>query len=279
MTTQPLAAEKPRSQTGTSSWWSEAQAVFIKDVRSELRTRAAVATILLFAVSVLLITALLMRTHGWGLDRVLRPMPDIRRTVTTNPNATEIDLTQGAEGTSEVRASILSALIWIVLFFSAMAGLPRAFQKEEEMRTAPMLRLAARPSAVFAGKLAFNAALMLIVAAVIQLPFLFLFQPVIADWPGFLALIPLGSLSMAGAATIVGAIVARAGGKTYLMLPLALPILLPDLIFAINGTTVAITGKQGNQPFSLVSDLMFLGAFLVMMVTVSAFLFEWVWND
>jgi heme exporter protein B len=278
MTTQPLAADKPRSQTATSSWWSEAFAVLMKDVRSELRTRAALATILLFSVSVLLITAFLMPTHGWGLDRVLRPLPEIRQILDSNPKASQIDLTIGA-GTSEVAASILSALIWIVLFFSAMAGLPRAFQKEEEMRTAAALRLAARPTAVFAGKLTFNAMLMLVTAAVIQLPFLFLFQPVILDWPGFLALIPLGALSMAGAATIVGAIVARAGGKTYLMLPLALPILLPDLIFAINGTTVAITGKQGNQPFSLVSDLMFLGAYLVMMVTVSAFLFEWEWND
>ena len=48
------------------SWWGEARAVFVKDVRSELRTRAAVATILLFAVVTLLILALMVPADGPG---------------------------------------------------------------------------------------------------------------------------------------------------------------------------------------------------------------------
>lgn len=268
----PSSAPKTGPLSVPDHWWSEAWAVFVKDIRSELRTRAALSTILLFSLVVLLITAFLMTTHGYGLDRVLRPVEEIRRIAAENPTFKETDITQAYPGTSFARASILSALLWITLFFSAMAGLPRAFVKEEEMRTAAALRLAARPSAVLAGKLVFNAALMLTVSVVLLLPFLFLYEPVIANWPLFLATLPAGALSMAGAATIVGAMVARAGGKTYLMVALSFPILLPVFIFAINTSTAGIAGKGSNQLVPLVS-------YLVLMVTASAFLFEAVWND
>lgn len=262
----------PASRAATQgSWWSEVSAVLVKDVRSELRTRAALATILLFALVVLLIVALTVITEGFGLTRELLPADEMRQ-ILQQPGAKAIDVTRATTGTSVTRASILSGLYWVILFFSAMAGLPRAFVKEEEMRTAPVLRLTARPSAVFAGKLLFNAALSLVVTAVLLLPFLFLFRPIVADWPSFLLHLPLGAVGMAGAATILGAMVARAGGKTYLMLPLSFPILLPVLTFAINGTAAAISGNEGNQLLPLVS-------YVVLMVTVSSFLFEMVWSE
>lgn len=267
-----MAASPPKAQNppvAPDHWWSEAWAVFIKDVRSELRTRAAVSTILLFALVVLMITAFLHTTEGFGLTQVPLSREEFLEALRTNPTAQPF---RSAEGTTLLRASILSALLWIVLFFSAMAGLPRAFVKEEEMRTAPALRLAARPAAVFAGKLLFNAVLILAVVAVILLPFLILFRPIVASWPLFLASLPAGALAMAGAATIVGAMVARAGGKTYLMLPLSFPILLPVLAFAINTTTAALSGTGSNQLVVLVS-------YGVLMVTASAFLFEAVWSD
>jgi ABC-type transport system involved in cytochrome c biogenesis permease component len=66
--------------------------------------------------------------------------------------------------------------------------------------------------------------------------------------------------------------VARAGGKSYLMLPLAFPIVLPILIFAAKGTAMAMTGNGGNQAIGLVS-------YQVAMITLSAMLFEKVWTD
>ena len=54
------------------------------------------------------------------------------------------------------RPHLLAALLWIILFFAATSGLARVFVKEEDAHTAKTLRLAARPLAVFAGKLLFN---------------------------------------------------------------------------------------------------------------------------
>lgn len=248
-------------------WWSEARAVFVKDVRSELRTRAALATILLFAFVTLLIVSFTVRTVGLGLDLELRP-----DYVELTKEGKEVSLLRFVPGGTDLRASLLASLLWIILFFSAMTGLPRTFVKEEEMRTAAALRLAARPAAVFTGKLLFNAGMVLLVTAVLLPLFLILFVPTVRNWPLFLAHLVVGSLGMASIATILGAMVARAGGKSYLMLPLAFPILLPVLVLVINGTATAMQGKPGNQIMGLVS-------YLVAMTTLSAMLFDRVWSD
>ena len=54
-----------------------------------------------------------------------------------------------------------AVLLWIILLFSAAAGLPRAFVHEEETQTATALRLAATPSALFCGKLLYGLTLTL----------------------------------------------------------------------------------------------------------------------
>jgi heme exporter protein B len=251
-----------------STFYAEARAVFIKDVRSEVRTRAALATILLFAVVTLIVLSLCVTVEGPGLTQLVL-IENYVEAIRRDPNA--LILRTEPHG-SPVRAILLSALYWVIVFFSAMVGLPRTFVKEEEMRTAGALRLAARPAAVFAGKLLFNACLIVGIAMVITPLFLVLFEPWVADWPSFSLHVLVGTLAMAGGATLLGAIVSRAGGKSYLMLPLAAPILLPVLICTINGTATAFGGKAGNQLVLLVS-------YTVAMATVSALLFEKVWTD
>ncbi len=248
-----------------SSLWAEALAILRKDVRSELRTRAAVFTVLLFAVVTLVLLAVTVPSlainssaAGSGLAGTGGEAAGAPRIIfRTSP---------------QTAAFLLSSLLWIILFFSAMAGLPRVFLKEEEMRTAPALRLSARPMAVFLGKLAFNILLMSVVAFVVTPLFLVLLTPRIAEPASFFANLLTGLIGMAASATILGAIVARTGGKTYLMVPLAFPILLPLLVLAVNGSANAILGTRGNLLLPLVS-------YLTAMITLSVLLFEAVWRD
>src|SRR5262245_60471553 len=135
--------------TAARPWWPEVQAVFVKDLRSELRRRSALYAILLFAVTSLAVLSFTLVTTGWGLDLA----PDKRGVMVA--------------GDTETRSFLLAGLFWVVLFFSAMAGMARSYVKEEEARTVTALRLAARPVAVYFGKLLFNCALLLGVAAVV----------------------------------------------------------------------------------------------------------------
>ncbi len=260
-------ARAPMSLSSKSApaddWRREAWAVFVKDARSEWRTRSAVSTILMFALVTIFLVGMLVKTEGFGMTQ--RLVQDVAGAIARNERILETH-------NSELRAQILAALYWVILYFSAMTGLSRVFVKEEEMRTAPALRLAARPSAVLGGKLLFNLLLLELVTVVVLPPFLLFFRPEVKSWPLLLALLTTGAAALAGSATLLGAIVARAGNRGYLMLILGFGPLLPILIFGINGTADALYSGTGNNLVPLVS-------YLILMTALSALLFERVWAD
>ena len=130
-------------------------------------------------------------------------------------------------------------LIWLILLFSTAAGLPRAFVHEEESHTATALRLAATPSALFAGKAAYSfsglaageAAVAPLAAALLQIE---------VPRPGLLlATLALGGFGLALASTLLAAIVAQGRGRTTLFAALAFPVLVPLLALAVALTRAA----------------------------------------
>ena len=142
---------------------------------------------------------------------------------------------------------LLAVLLWIVVFFAALAGLDRSFVKEEESHTAPLLRLSASPLVVWAGKLIFNVVLiaMLLVALVPLYCVLMGYRIVLVGW--FVVLLAAGGYALAATSTIVAAIIARAVGRGALFPVLALPLLLALLVFLIQGTTGAADGDAGLE--------------------------------
>ena len=192
-----------------SSWIAEAVAVFAKDWRCELRARHAIATLGLFAVTSLVVASLALGPVG----------------------------VKAAE-----RAAFAPVLIWLILLFAAAAGLPRAFVHEEETHTATALRLAATPSALFAGKALYTFSVLLAVEAVVAPLALALLQ-IETVAPGRLALVLLlGGFGLAVASTLVAAIVAQGRGRTPLFAALAFPILVPLLALAVAATRGALGG-------------------------------------
>jgi heme exporter protein B len=229
-------------ETSYSRWAAEVGAVFMKDARTEFRTRAAVNAILLFALTTLMTVSLSLTTLG---------------------------LPPG------VRARLLSALLWIVLFFSAMSGLPRVFVKEEDGRTVMALRLAVRPVALFLGKLLFNVTLLFAVTLAVVPLYLILMEPVVRSWGPFVGVLLLGMGGLAGASTLLAALVAKTSTGSSLFVVLAFPVLLPVLVCAINGSVAAFGVERSEE---LRSNIVGLIAYLVAMVTASGMLFDYVWE-
>ena len=220
----------------------EAAAVFVKDMRSELRTRVAFNSLALFAVTTL----------------------------------AAVSYTIGPYGIAEAdRPYLLGALLWIVIFFAAMAGLDRSFVKEEETHTAPLLRLAARPLVVWAGKLAFNV-VVLAMLMVILVPLYTVLMGLQIRSPGaFVLVLVAGCFALAVTTTIVAAIVARAMTRGALFAVLSVPLMLPLLVFLIQGTRAAIEGGT-TDVVSALRAVVSLGG---VMTVASLFLFPVVWHD
>lgn len=223
-------------------WLSEVWAVTAKDLRTEFRTRVALSSIGLFALTTLIAVA-----YSVGPFRI----------------------------STEDRPFLLAVLLWIVIFFAALAGLDRSFVKEEESHTAPLLRLSASPHVVWAGKLVFNVVLLaVLLAALVPLYCILMsYRIELVGW--FVLLLAAGGCTLAVEATIVAAIIARAQGRGALFPVLALPLLLALLVFLIQGTTASAEGSVESVRASLRAIVSLGGA----MTVVSAMLFPLVWND
>src|SRR5262245_29009843 len=203
----------PEGEDGMRRWMGEAAAVFAKDWRCEFRTRYALNTVALFAFTTLVVVSASLGPLG----------------------------TSRATGTP-----VLPVLLWLILLFAVAAGLPRAFVREEETHTAIALRLAATPSALFAGKLAYGVTLVAALEILVTPLFLAMTSLEVAD-PGLLvATLAAGGYGLAAASTLIAAIIAQAQTRSTLFSVLAFPLLLPLLVLAVELTRGAVAGDAGD---------------------------------
>ncbi len=221
-----------------------ALAVARKDWQIELRTRYALNAMLLFAVVTAVLVSFRLGPLGLSRDRQA--------------------------------ATTLAVLLWVAIFFAALNGLSRTFVREEEMRTAALLRLTTPPLAVYLGKLLINLLLLVALELLVTLLFVALMNARIAQ-PGLFALtLSLGGLGLAVATTIIAALVAKADGKSALFTVLAFPLLLPLLIVAVETTEVALAGSGWAQA---APGLRLLAAYTLAELAASLLLFERTWES
>ncbi len=224
----------------STRWIRATLAVFLKDWRSELRTRYAINALGMFVI-------------------------------------TTISIILFSLGGEPASPEVLSGMLWVVLFFAAMSGLSRTFVMEEERGTSMTLQLQAPPSAVYFGKLLFN----LLLGAGLTLLTVVLYALlisgfVIRSYGVFVAIVTLGSIGLAAASTIIAAIIARANTKGTLYPVLSFPILLPLLMTVINATRLA---SEGTTWGGAGGEFQILFSYIVVVVTTSYLLFEYIWKD
>ena len=170
--------------------------IFIKEFKSEFRTRYALNALLMFVVTTLSI----------------------------------ILFSIGHESPTQ---DVLSGTLWIVIFFSAMSGLSRTFVAEEERGTSLTLRLLTNSTSVYTGKLIYNFILILALSIIIGSAYQLLIPEfTVKTYSIFWLTIFLGSCGLASASTILAAIIAKANTKGTLFPVLAFPILPRSFVFA-----------------------------------------------
>jgi heme exporter protein B len=211
-------------------------AILRKECRSEWRTRYGLNAALLFAVTTL--TAV-----SFAVGRLAN------------------------------RTDVLAALLWIVLLFAALASLSHAFVREVEGKTLTLMRLVASPTAIALGKLAFNLLFLLVLEAVTVPLFLLLMGGPPPRWGAFAALLALGSVALAAAATLIGAVIAQTRGRGALFAAVSLPLLLPVLAAAVSGTR----GQWEGNPIT--AELRLLAGYAAAVMGASLLLYDHLWED
>ncbi len=221
-------------------WLHGTWAVFLKDLRLEWRSRYALNLLLMFVLA-----SLMLIVFGVGQD--------------------------------PISERVQAALLWVVLLFAAAIGLGRAFISEEERGTTLLLQLNTRGSMVYAGKLLFNFLLLLCVNLVAVMAFVFLLNVTVLV-PGLLATtLVLGAVGLAGASTLLGALIARAANRGPLLPVLLFPTLIPLLLSVVNASRSALPNGLGWD--AAMQDLVTLVSFDGVVITLSVLLFDYVWDD
>ncbi|MGD1149040.1 MAG: heme exporter protein CcmB [Thermoanaerobaculaceae bacterium] len=226
-----------------STLLSEILAVLAKELTAELRSRVALNAIGLFGLTTLIAVA--YQIGPYQIQEQDRP-------------------------------HLLSALLWIILFFAATSGLSRVFVKEEDAHTAKTLRLAARPIAVLGGKYLFNLILLLALDALIVPLYCALMGYAVRGVGGLLLVLVTGAVALAATTTIVAAIIARASGSTTLFAILSVPLVLPLLVMLIQGTRAAAASSELAAVLPALQGIVSLGGAVMI---VSVYLFPAVWHD
>lgn len=180
-------------------------------------------------------------------------------------------------GQEKISKYLTGGLLWVVIFFSAMSGLSRAFVSEEDRGTTLTLHLIAAPSTIFNGKLIFNVVLVYLMNIAIIILYTLLFDSfVIQNFPIFFLSALFGSFGIAVSSTIIAAIISKASAKGTLYPVLAFPILLPLILILLELTKYAIDGKSID---AALIELAVLICYDVIMLTASYMLFDFIWKD
>lgn len=218
---------------------SKTIAVYAKDIRLELRSRYAVSIVLMFAISTLVIISF-------------------------------------AVGQAGLNPKVQAALLWVILFFSAMAGLAQTFIKEEESGTALALRLSTEPVAVFLGKFLFNLTLLTFITAIVT-PLFFVMTEASTERVGLFVLpLVLGVFGLCTSTTLIAAIIAKASTKGALFSVVSFPLLIPLLLMLV-GATAKLLANEGFEEIAM--ETQGLAAYSVVMMVASLMLFRFVWRD
>jgi heme exporter protein B len=138
------------------------------------------------------------------------------------------------------------------------------------------LKLAAVSETIFAGKLIYNLILLFFLELILVPLFIILLGFSIQNLWLFLCVLLLGSLGLVCATTTIAAICAKASVKGALFAVLSFPILLPLLVTLIDGTNLASEGASFSRGLG---DLQILVSYVVVMLTASFLLFEYVWEE
>ena len=214
--------------------------IFLKDIRSEWRSREIAAGMLIFAILVIFLF-----NFALALD-------------------------------AGARADVSAGVLWTTLIFAGTIGLNRSLAVEKDRSCLDGLLLApADRIAIYFGKLLINLASMLFVALIIFPLYAWLFNVNILHIR-LLWVVLLGTLGYSTAGTLLAGMAMQARTREMLLPVLLFPLVLPLLVAAVRYSAGILAG---TPPFELrtwldllvVYDLAFMGAAL--------WVFDWIMEE
>jgi heme exporter protein B len=212
-------------------------AVFMKDVRTELRTKELFSA--MFVFSLLVVIVFNFALPGKTIDA----------------------------------ADVAPGLLWVAFTFAGVLGLNRSFIVEKDRGSLEGLLLTpVDRSAIFLGKVLGNFTFILVVEVLITPIFSLLFNYSVLNL-GLIPVILLGTLGFAQIGTLFSAMAVNTKAREVLLPVIFFPIMLPVIIAAAQATTAILA----NRPWEEVGgQLQLIGLFDIAFMVIPVLVFEMV---
>lgn len=210
-------------------------AIFWKDLLAERRTREILGTMLVFALTVILVFVF------------------------------AFDLSV------EMRSKAAPGVIWVTLCFAGTISLNRSMSLEKDREGFDGLLLAPIDrTAIFFGKALVNWVYLLITAAII-VPVYALFNNVNLFFPGFFGVILLGTLGYILTGTLLSSLSLQLRARDMLLPVLLFPVLIPLLLSAVRASTILL---QGGIKGELSTWFMLLAGYDLLFAAIGLLIFD-----
>lgn len=216
-----------------ASLYRAIESVFRKEARISLRSRSSWLVVLMFALTTLSCVSLLMQGD------VLAPR-------------------------------LAASMLWVILFFSLLAGAGRGFADEEQAGTLMALQVYGSSQAVLFGKGLFMAVLLFALSLLIVPMYLVLMDTSVSSWPAFLLTMLGGTYGMAMAGTLLSALMSGAKVQGGLLSILMLPVLLPAIVL----TASCFAGEAVHMSY-----LVGIALYDAIMTLAASLLFDFLWYE
>jgi heme exporter protein B len=211
-----------------------------KDLVIELRTRDAVASMLVFGILSLTVFNFAFELRA---DSVLLVAPGV---------------------------------LWVAILFAGTLGLGRSYSHERDRGSLEGLMLCpVDRSAIYVGKFLANLVYIGLSELVLVPVFASFFDVPVLN-PGVIAIIALGTVGFAAVGTVFGAMAVNTRAREVMLPILLLPVLVPLIIASVKATGLLIDGEPWSQTWAWVNLLV---AFDVVYLVASFLLYEYVLED
>jgi|GEM_PF-4267358 heme exporter protein B len=173
---------------------------------------------------------------------------------------------------------LMVGIYWVLVFFSSMASLSRAFVYEIERGSDYTLKTLTSASNVFVGKFLFNHLLTLGISFFIFILFLFFFDSYkVNNFNYFMFEVLLGSLGISITSTFISSIIAYAKNKNSLYSILCFPAQIPLIVSLIKLNEEIFSANFNND--DIVFYFLIIISYCGISFIISIFLFELIWED
>lgn len=167
-----------------------------------------------------------------------------------------------------------NAIFWIIFIFTAVTAMMKSFSQEISNRELYYYYICG-PIEIIVAKMVYNFISLMLMGLLIMAAFVVFINNPIEQYGVFVLGLILGALGVSTIFTLVSSIASKGGNSATLMSVLAIPLVLPVILFnlRITGAGLGILGLS-----SISQDVILLLAIITILIGVSLILFPQIWR-